>query len=257
MGRPEAQVPPGPASGLAQHLRDARGRCGLTYCAMADASGKYSAATFARAASGKSIPRRPVVEEFMQVCRADPSAAVVLWKTARKRKAAVATPRPRRNAAVGQVVMTGDLAAAMRAARLAAGQPSLRELDERARLLGYAPLATSTVSDILAGKRTPTWPLLRAFLLACDVPGALLQQWYDAWFRVRGGPDLYDIVHVLADVLSDDPAGIVPPGDETPPDQVRDRTARGSAAIPRQRGTAVQGGKRRLPRRPPHVEPGA
>jgi hypothetical protein len=70
--------------------------------------------------------------------------------------------------------------------RLAAGQPSLRELQKRARDLGTGPLPRSTLADVLAGFRMPSEELLIAYVRACGEQGHLLTLWRHAWARAQG-----------------------------------------------------------------------
>ncbi|MGW0664873.1 helix-turn-helix domain-containing protein [Streptodolium elevatio] len=209
MGRPEVPVPAGPVGAMAQFLREARSRSGLTYQQMAARTRVCSAATLARAAGGRQIPGRKVLDEYVRLSGADPATAVRLWKKARKRQAA--EPHARRHGPLDRVVTPGDLVAVMRAVRLAAGQPSLQELEMRARNLGLGPLATSTVNDILREKRPPSWGLVEAFVQACDVPAAMLPRWKAAWVRTQRGPGLDDIALYVAALLSGEDADAKPP----------------------------------------------
>jgi hypothetical protein len=71
----------------------------------------------------------------------------------------------------------------MHQARLAAGQPSLREMEKKARDLGAGPLPRSTVADILAGFRMPSEELLVAYVQACGQHGRRVTLWRNAWAR--------------------------------------------------------------------------
>ncbi|HSA51229.1 MAG TPA: helix-turn-helix transcriptional regulator [Yinghuangia sp.] len=193
MGRPEAPLQAGPTGALAQQLRDLRSQAGLTYKDMADRTKLCSAATLARAADGRHVPTRAVLEEYVRICGGDEAPTLRLWKRARRRAAEQQArtrqgPAPRRRRRLDGVSSPDDLAAMMHAVRVASGNPSLRVLQARAKKSGAHPLAPSTVSDVLSGKRPPSWKLLEAYLRACEVPPTLDHRWWSAWVRACGGP---------------------------------------------------------------------
>jgi hypothetical protein len=72
----------------------------------------------------------------------------------------------------------------MHRVRLKAGQPSLRELERRARWMGSDPLPKSTVSDILAGVRLPNRQQLMIYLRCCGLPEPEIGDWSTAHDRV-------------------------------------------------------------------------
>ncbi|MEU6657846.1 hypothetical protein [Streptomyces sp. NPDC046821] len=79
-----------------------------------------------------------------------------------------------------------ELLLAMRDLRIAAGQPSLRDLGDRAAVPGgggsYLP--RTTIGNVLSGKRACTDVLLLHFVKACGVTReSEIQQWKEAWKR--------------------------------------------------------------------------
>lgn len=95
-------------------------------------------------------------------------------------------PAPRGERKLELVYHPAHLLEAMHQARLAAGQPSLREMEKKARDLGAGPLPRSTVADILAGFRMPSEELLVAYVQACGQRGRRLTLWRNAWARAFG-----------------------------------------------------------------------
>ncbi|MCX4792629.1 hypothetical protein OG369_43420 [Streptomyces sp. NBC_01221] len=79
-----------------------------------------------------------------------------------------------------------ELLLAMRDLRVAAGQPSLRDLVNRAAVPGgggsYLP--RTTIGDVLNGKRACTDAVLLHFVKACGVTHeSEIHQWMNAWKR--------------------------------------------------------------------------
>ncbi|MEU1906242.1 helix-turn-helix domain-containing protein [Streptomyces hygroscopicus] len=190
MGRtPGARAEADPVVGLAQWLRSLRRQAGLTYQQMAhrtDAAG-FAPATFWRAARGTTVPRWAVVEAFVTACGGDPGQARGRWTAAAERRREVpAGPGGRREEPVlgPEFIHTpAQLLQAMRAMRLDAGGPSLRELEDRARFHGVTLLPHSTVGAVLRGERMPSKTLLLHFVAACGVSRAPIGVWEDAWDR--------------------------------------------------------------------------
>ncbi|MFF7329101.1 helix-turn-helix domain-containing protein [Streptomyces sp. NPDC008150] len=179
---------------LAQWLRALRRRAGLTYRQMADltehdrvAAPGCSAVTLCRADSGTVLPRRSVVEAYAQVCGATRREARLHWERAAQRAEGAGAGRETAAARTGRrlefVYHPAHLLEAMHRVRLAAGQPSLREMQRRARDLGAGPLPRSTVADVLAGLRMPSEELLIAYLRACGQQEQNLAPWRQAWAR--------------------------------------------------------------------------
>ena len=73
-----------------------------------------------------------------------------------------------------------DLARELRAARVRAGNPTYKELEEKARC------SASVLALAASGERCPTWSVTRSYLLACGAdPGALEPLWKEADKRAR------------------------------------------------------------------------
>ncbi|MFB7241727.1 hypothetical protein CW362_00600 [Streptomyces populi] len=180
---------------LAQWLRSLRQRSGLTYRQMAElteglriADPACSAVTLSRADRGTFLPRRHVVEAYAQVCGATRREARLRWEQAARQSGHTPDGRevasaPRAERKLELVYHPAHLLEAMHQARLAAGQPSLREMEKKARDLGAGPLPRSTVADILAGSRMPSEELLVAYVRACGQHGRRIALWRNAWAR--------------------------------------------------------------------------
>jgi helix-turn-helix protein len=85
-----------------------------------------------------------------------------------------------------------EFTACLRQVRTRAGNPSLRELEQRARRL-HTRLPRSSVSDALTGDTLPRRDLVVAFLRACGVDPMADPRWIRAWTRLAdtvspGGP---------------------------------------------------------------------
>jgi len=185
---------------LAVAMTALRRRSGLTYRSMAaliDEPG-CSAVTLSRADRGDRLPRRPVVAAYARACGATPAelrSVHQLWERASMNRpnpapspatAAIPAPPapPRRQRRPDLFLEPADLLAEMHRVRLKAGQPSLRELERRARWMGSDPLPKSTVSDILAGVRLPNRQQLMIYLRCCGLPEPELGDWSTAHDRV-------------------------------------------------------------------------
>ncbi|MET9398623.1 helix-turn-helix transcriptional regulator [Kitasatospora sp. NPDC002965] len=182
---------------LAQWLRALRAESGLTYRQMAGRITRSgcSSATLSRADSGSALPRLGVVEAYAAACGASVREARQRWEraaTGAGTAAARADRRPDRAPPGGRarrvelVYEPAHLLEAMHRLRLAAGQPSLRELQERARTGGFGVLPRSTLADVLAGLRMPSEPLLVTYVRCCGIPGDRIAAWRAAWFRAVG-----------------------------------------------------------------------
>ncbi|MFI8085290.1 hypothetical protein ACIF6L_31435 [Kitasatospora sp. NPDC086009] len=220
MGRPEKPIPDAASKelrALAQHLRKLRATAGLEFRAMAahPDSGRYSAITFQRAASGErirrkgadgkqivageQIPSEKVVEAFTRVCGGDVEKALKLrmeaaradaWRSVRRaydralREGRDAGDPPPRRISPSEVVRLRDLRTAMRYIHLQAGGPSSREL-ERADPTGHIRHTTlDRVLDHRAKPRLPTPELFEAFLVGCNVAERHRKAWKDAYQRL-------------------------------------------------------------------------
>jgi tetratricopeptide (TPR) repeat protein len=76
-----------------------------------------------------------------------------------------------------------DLAAGLRALRVAAGSPSFRDMSERAERRGDK-LARSTIGNAMSGRILPQQEVVEAFVRACEVPEKQVRLWAEAWRRV-------------------------------------------------------------------------
>lgn len=77
-----------------------------------------------------------------------------------------------------------DLAELLRILHARADSPSLRELGTWSIANGKPPLAKTTVSEMLSGKRLPRKSTLLTFVEACGIPPAQLEPWQRAWERI-------------------------------------------------------------------------
>ncbi|MFJ9703432.1 helix-turn-helix domain-containing protein [Streptomyces fradiae] len=189
---------------LALWLRAQRQRPGgapLTYAAMAEKiEYEVTASMLSRAASGRTIPTRRVVEAYARACGADLTEARRLWKAAR---AAEQERRRQRSAEYADLAVKldkalshprfieseGQLRRAMVQLRAHEGQPSLAELQEWA---GKTPegrhrLPKSSLSAVFRGEAVPTRGLVTAFTEALGLSRRRVSEWERAWDRVVGG----------------------------------------------------------------------
>jgi transcriptional regulator with XRE-family HTH domain len=238
MGRNEKPIgsPADPVGSFAGRLRDRRARAGRpTYQAMA-ADSHYSHSVLADAAAGERLPTWPVTQAFVEACGAD-ETEVAEWLeywTETYQAAGNLRRRMADPAAPGRIVATGpgsdrltrstqlrpvqpalaepedcvpqpavvrtydDLLYQLQVLKIAAGNPSLRELR---RLTGNA-IAPSTLSEVLRGRRRPSFDqfmeLVQALLSRAYSTTSLtdehLQQWRKAWSQAEFNetrPDLW------------------------------------------------------------------
>ncbi|GAA1560901.1 hypothetical protein GCM10009731_14120 [Streptomyces globosus] len=180
---------------LAEWLRSLR-PSRLSYSRMAQTSKQMgrpaSAAALCRADKGRSLPPWKTVEAYVRCCGGSVAEAKRLWQ--RAAKAAVdargtAVPLPRSAPALAYVLEPAELLQAMRELRVAAGQPTLRTLEERAAVPGagkVSRLPSTTIGDVLKGRRGCSETVLLHFVRACGVTREHeVRQWTDAWHRVE------------------------------------------------------------------------
>lgn len=166
---------------LARWLREIRNNAQLTYVELAAKTNNvYSATTLQRAASGKRVPRLPVVESYAVACGGSLEQARRRWRNARVVEhgtvhALGSAPRPR------LVENAAELRAALREMYHRAGAMPLREMERRA---GLGRLPRSTMRRMLDGATMLNKEQLLAFLTVCDVPEREHQDWLDALSRV-------------------------------------------------------------------------
>ncbi|MFF3336132.1 helix-turn-helix domain-containing protein [Streptomyces sp. NPDC002888] len=194
MGRREAPIDHTvPELGaLAAHLRAMRETAGWTYEQLAERA-ECSAASLKRAASGKRLPDRYVVQAYARACLVDDRkfqgwvVACKLHDTAAK-AIARAKLRERRSTVVPKPELVrdvADLSGAMRDAWARAARPTARWMED----VSKGVLPRSTANAITNGRTVPRH--LRqylVFLQACGVRGRALGTWLRAWTKLRGLP---------------------------------------------------------------------
>ncbi|MFE1925984.1 helix-turn-helix domain-containing protein [Streptomyces asoensis] len=203
MGRPEAPIDfTVPALGsLAQYLRIMRRTAGLTYSELAERV-DYSAAHLKRAASGAKLPTLEVALAYVRGCVNDDSDKWPSWtilelhlhaseaveRAAREKRRSTVVPKPQ------YARDLADLSGAMRDAWKRSGRPSARVMESHT--LGQLPRSTANV--IANGHTVPRdFRQYVGFLLACEVDGLALQEWFRAWFKVIGKPGVDAAVSCL------------------------------------------------------------
>ncbi|WP_191971849.1 helix-turn-helix domain-containing protein [Streptomyces luteolifulvus] len=175
---------------LAQWLESLRRRSGLSWSQMARTAHigglMVSQSTLFRAAQGERLPKWKTVQAFVRVCGGDAREARRLWSNADRHEAARGGQVPRSVVLSPQFITEPwQLVQAMNHMRRESGNPTLRELEERAVVRGVSFLPKSTVGAVLRG-RLPAKALLLNFVRYCgNVPDEQLQHWADAWERVR------------------------------------------------------------------------
>ncbi|MEV5787808.1 helix-turn-helix domain-containing protein [Streptomyces sp. NPDC048448] len=183
MGRPEKPIATLNLGllALAGWLREIRTNAQLTYVELAARTGNaYSATTLQRAASGKHIPRLPVVEAYAVACGGSLEQARRRWRHGRavEHSAALAfgsAPLPR------LVENAAELRAALREMYHRTGAMPLREMERRA---GLGRLPRTTMRRMLDGTTMLSKDQMLVFLTVCDVPEREHQDWLDALSRV-------------------------------------------------------------------------
>jgi vWA-MoxR associated protein C-terminal domain/Effector-associated domain 2/vWA-MoxR associated protein middle region 0 len=86
-----------------------------------------------------------------------------------------------------EVTTVEEFSVALQRLRVAAGSPSLRDLETHARRLGQH-LPKSTVGEMLAGRRLPRRAMVMAFVRACGVDEDESLRWREAWERIAARP---------------------------------------------------------------------
>ncbi|MFJ8313127.1 MULTISPECIES: helix-turn-helix domain-containing protein [unclassified Streptomyces] len=168
---------------LVKWLREQRSRTGLTYRELGRRAG-CAATTLQRAASGRTIPRRSVVEAYAWACGGSVDEAVQLWKRARYAE--------RRSQRIGPTVLppqpelihdVAELSAALLEAWERAGAPSLRTMEAQAG--GFGALPRTTLQRIISKQAVPrSMGQFEAMLRACEIPEPERQTWLHAYARV-------------------------------------------------------------------------
>ncbi|MFF1519731.1 helix-turn-helix domain-containing protein [Streptomyces sp. NPDC058305] len=169
---------------LVTWLRSGREATGLSYTQLAEHC-EFSADTLARAASGRGVPRRPVVMAFARVCGLDELEAERLWKQARRDEAQIRDALAGRQSSMDISVVKNfaHLHSALLELYRNEGKPALRELNDR--VGGQGRLPPSTTSRVLKGTSKPSRPFVLAFAQACGVRESVLPEWQHAWERAH------------------------------------------------------------------------
>ncbi|MFJ8017437.1 helix-turn-helix domain-containing protein [Streptomyces sp. NPDC096339] len=188
MGRPELPVDHAvPERGaLAVALRELRSQAGLSYDDLA-AGTALSAATFKRAASGRTLPTEETVKVFVSACGGNWYALRKLWLAAKIADRG-RLEQLRRPALPQFVSGRRELSAALEYFYEAAGAPSLRRLSELAG--GAHMLPVSTAHRIVTRRALPaSGQQMTAFLAACGLTGDDLLRWEQAFKEITEGVD--------------------------------------------------------------------
>ncbi|MEU5075995.1 helix-turn-helix transcriptional regulator [Streptomyces asoensis] len=193
-----------PALGaLATYLRLLRRTAGLTYEELA-ARTDYSSAHLKRAASGKSLPTWNAVKAYTHGCllSCEPGvpelipkvASLYFWaqeyakRAAQEQRRSTVAPKPQ------YATTPADISAAMRDAWRRAGKPTTRVIESMS--AGHLP--RTTANAITNGRTVPrTFRQYLTFLQACEIRGAALGPWFQAWFTVYGKPDVHKAALML------------------------------------------------------------
>jgi WD40 repeat protein len=202
--RPENPLDPhaGPLADFAAGLHGLRTGTGLTYRVLAQRA-HTSASALSQAANGQKVPTWEITAAFVQACGGDLDEWRVRWEelaaeanerapgaapsaAAGQAPSAAGTDEPQ--PPVGQLLISvasvEEFHKALKARRMRAGGPSLRDLEAAAQRKGHV-LRRSTLSDMLGRtERLPPIGFVDAFLAACEVTGAELDDWHAAWARV-------------------------------------------------------------------------
>ncbi|MFF3208384.1 helix-turn-helix domain-containing protein [Streptomyces sp. NPDC002962] len=193
-----------PALGvLATYLRLLRRTAGVTYEELA-ARTDYSSAHLKRAASGKSLPTWNAVRAYTHGCllSSEPGGpelisrvtSLYFWaqedakRAAREQRRSTVAPKPQ------YATTPADISAAMRDAWRRAGKPTTRAIES----VSDGHLPRTTANAITNGRTVPrTFRQYLTFLQACEIHGAALGPWFQAWFTVYGKPDIHKAALML------------------------------------------------------------
>ncbi|MFF8423500.1 multiprotein-bridging factor 1 family protein [Streptomyces sp. NPDC015680] len=169
---------------LARELREGRSRRGLTRRELARRINR-SVTTIQRAEAGDVRPTLLVTQEIAGACGVGIDEIEILWKKAsRLGRGHRMTDAPRLNL----VRTSADLAAALRRVWEENGEPSSRQMEERAeaRSKEFAPLSRMSAWRIRERKQPVTSVRqMHAYLIACEVPEYSFPGWVKAWQRAK------------------------------------------------------------------------
>ncbi|MFI1155036.1 multiprotein-bridging factor 1 family protein [Streptomyces sp. NPDC020817] len=164
---------------LAQGLRNARIRAGLTYSQMAGRTVGFSESTLKRAASGKTLPTRGTVIAYAHACDTEPGPLLKAWEEAVEERRPLRPAAPR----IRKIRDAAALGAALHSLHVKAGNPSCREIDKRTRSSpGIIRVPRTTAHQILYRQRFPSSRTqLKALLTVLGVSAAEHAEWLQAW----------------------------------------------------------------------------
>ncbi|MFB7852773.1 multiprotein-bridging factor 1 family protein [Streptomyces sp. NPDC056053] len=169
---------------LARELREGRSRRGLTRRELGSRINR-SLTTIQRAEAGEVRPTLLVAREIAEACGIGADDIEVLWKKAsRLGRGHRMTDAPRLNL----VRTSADLAAALRRVWEENGEPTSRQMEERAeaRSKEFAPLSRMSAWRIRERKQPVTSVRqMHAYLIACEVPEESFPGWVKAWQRAK------------------------------------------------------------------------
>jgi transcriptional regulator with XRE-family HTH domain len=169
---------------LARELRRGRARRGLTRQDLAGEIGR-SVTTIQRAEAAQVRPTLPVARDIAAACGMDGDEIEVLWrKASRSGRGHRLTDAPR----LKLVRTSADLAALLRRVWEENGEPSSRQMEDRAEVRAneFAPLSRMSAWRIRERKQPVTSVRqLYAYLIACEIPEDSFTAWAKAWQRAK------------------------------------------------------------------------
>ncbi|MGJ5797460.1 helix-turn-helix domain-containing protein [Streptomyces griseorubiginosus] len=170
---------------LAEYLRRLRISAGLSYGELAVRS-KCSAAHLKRAASGRTLPARPVMLAYVRGCTGDSRHCMYTELIYGRAVRAVEQAKRdfRRSGVQPDLQSVGDVAGLSHALRNAWAQEGRPE--SRTMALSSRWLPRSTANAITTGRVPRDLRQYVAFLQACGIDDESLAPWFRAWFRVFG-----------------------------------------------------------------------
>jgi transcriptional regulator with XRE-family HTH domain len=192
-GRPEKALNPSanPIALFAQQLRALRHEAGSpTFRDLASSTGLAST-TLSKAVAGDRLPTLATTLALVHAIGGDGDVWRQRWEqVAGALKQAKSVPpqitgeghfHQERWLRPGPASTPAEFVEQMRLLRAWAGNPSLRQLGRR------SGVPASTLYDVLRRDRLPRRALLRAFLLACEVPEDGQREWEAAWVTLAAG----------------------------------------------------------------------
>ncbi len=191
---------------LAARLRGLKETSALTVRDIADRS-SIPRSTVSEAMTGRRLPSEETVLAIARACGGDTTEWRTLWRRTAE-SLAKADDGELDQVDPEQVSTRAELVAALRELR---GDRSYSDVVSASGGL----LSSSTLSDMLSGRTTPTWETLRAYLFACAQP---IDGWNKALDRVRRERGTAAPVRrVPVSDCSPVQLGVHAPGDDTKP----------------------------------------